>query len=79
MTEGTQSQHVSHEKAGSMPETFRTLLIAMDLTPISDRVVGRVALLPLAEGARLLLLHVVPKSLPIRAQRRAAESEPGLG
>lgn len=54
-----------------MPETFRALLIPMDLTPISDRVVGRVALLPLAEGARLMLLHVVPKSLPIRAQRRA--------
>lgn len=33
--------------------------------------VGRVALLPLAEEARLTLLHVVPKSLPPRAQRRA--------
>lgn len=50
---------------------FRSLLIPVDLSPASDRVIGRVALLPLAEGARLTLLHVVPKTLPPRAQRRA--------
>jgi len=54
-----------------MPRKFRSLLIPVDLAPASDRVVGRVALLPLAEEARLTLLHVVPKSLPPRAQRRA--------
>lgn len=54
-----------------MPRTFHSLLIPVDLSPASDRVVGRVALLPLAEEALLTLLHVVPKSLPPRAQRRA--------
>lgn len=54
-----------------MPRVFRSLLIPVDLSPASDRVVGRVARLPLAEEARLTLLHVVPKSLPPRDQRRA--------
>jgi nucleotide-binding universal stress UspA family protein len=52
------------------PERFRSLLVAVDLTPSSDRVVGRVALLPLAEDARVTLLHVVPRGLPPRDQRR---------
>jgi nucleotide-binding universal stress UspA family protein len=47
------------------------LLVPIDLTAISDRVLGRVALLPLADGARITLLHVVPKNLPVRAQERA--------
>lgn len=50
---------------------LRSLLVPVGLSPASDRVVGRVVLLPLAEGARLTLLHVVPKSMPPRAQRRA--------
>jgi nucleotide-binding universal stress UspA family protein len=50
---------------------FRALLVPVDLTPASDRILGRVALLPLAEGARVTLLHVVPSSLPAAAQRRA--------
>jgi len=52
-------------------ERFRSLLVPVDMTAISDRVLGRVALLPLAEGARVTLLHVVPKSLPVRAQESA--------
>lgn len=52
-------------------ERFRSLLVPVDLTAISDRVLGRVALLPLADGARVTLLHVVPKNLPVRAQERA--------
>lgn len=51
---------------------FASVLVPLDLTPSSDRVVGRVALLPLAEGARVTLLHVVPASLSVRDQRRAA-------
>jgi nucleotide-binding universal stress UspA family protein len=50
---------------------FRTLLVPVDLTPASDRVLGRLALLPLAPDARLTLLHVVPSHLPPEAQRRA--------
>jgi nucleotide-binding universal stress UspA family protein len=50
---------------------FRSLLVAIDLTPVSDRVLGRLARLPLAEDARVTLLHVVPGSLPVGEQRRA--------
>ncbi len=52
-------------------ERFHSLLVPLDLTAISDRVLGRVALLPLADGARVTLLHVVPQNLPVRAQERA--------
>lgn len=52
-------------------ERFRSLLVPIDLTAISDRVAGRVALLPLADEARVTLLHVIPKNLPVRARERA--------
>lgn len=50
---------------------LRSLLVAIDLSPSSDRVLGRIAQLPLDEGARLTLLHVVPRHLPMGARRRA--------
>ncbi|WP_437774751.1 universal stress protein [Sorangium sp. So ce1097] len=50
---------------------FRSLLVPVDLSPASDRVIGRIALLPLAEGARITLLHVLPEGLTFRAQERA--------
>src|SRR4029078_10126835 len=50
---------------------FRSLVVAVDLTAISDRVLARGALLPLTDGARLTLLHVVPESLPVPHRRRA--------
>jgi nucleotide-binding universal stress UspA family protein len=56
---------------GHPPARFRSLLIAVDLTAISDRVLARVAMLPLIDGARLTLLHVVPESLPVPHRRRA--------
>jgi nucleotide-binding universal stress UspA family protein len=56
---------------GSASKRFRSVLVPVDLTPYSDRVVGRVALLPLAEDARVTLLHVVPGSLPLADERRA--------
>lgn len=52
-------------------DRLRSLLVPIDLTAISDRVLGRVALLPLADGALVTLLHVVPRSLPGRARERA--------
>ncbi len=52
---------------------YRSLLVPLDLTPTSDRVLGRVSLLPLAKDARVTLLHVVP-SLPAR-QQQAAERD----
>lgn len=50
---------------------FQSLLVPVDLTPSSDRVLGRVSLLPLASGARVTLLHVVPGGLPLHDQRKA--------
>ena len=50
---------------------FRSVLIPIDFFASSQRVAERAALLPLTEGARLTLLHVVPKLLPREAQRRA--------
>lgn len=50
---------------------LRSLLVSVDFTAISDRVIARVALLPLDEGARVTLLHVVPDDLPPRALARA--------
>lgn len=50
---------------------FRCLLVPVDLTPSSDRVLGRVSRLPLADDAHVTLLHVVPSSIPVSEQRRA--------
>jgi nucleotide-binding universal stress UspA family protein len=50
------------------------LLVPVDLSPLSDRVVDRVALLPLAEACQITLLHVVPDGLA-PAARRAAERD----
>lgn len=53
------------------PPRFRSLLIALDLTAISDRVLRRAALLPLAHNAHLRVLHVVPQSLGRGARHQA--------
>jgi nucleotide-binding universal stress UspA family protein len=72
MTESMKKRSVSKEQPEARAtERFRSLLVPVDFTPISDRVLGRVALLPLADGARLTLLHIVPDDLPVRAQGRA--------
>jgi nucleotide-binding universal stress UspA family protein len=50
---------------------LRSLLVPIDLSPLTDRVLARLALLPLAPRARVTLGHTVPSSLAIGAQRRA--------
>jgi nucleotide-binding universal stress UspA family protein len=50
---------------------LRSLLVPIDLTPSSDRVLGRLAHLPLADHARITVLHVVPRGLTASEQRRA--------
>ncbi|HRN52175.1 MAG TPA: universal stress protein [Gemmatimonadaceae bacterium] len=50
---------------------FRSLLVPLDLSPLADRVLARVALLPFASRAKVTLLHVVPTSLSLSATRRA--------
>lgn len=52
-------------------EGLLSLLVAVDLTPSSDRVIGRLALLPIAPHARVTLLHIVPDTLSPGEQRSA--------
>ena len=51
--------------------TLHSLLVAVDMSPLSDRVVRRAASLPIAAGGTTTLLHVVPGRLPSRARRQA--------
>lgn len=71
MTEATTKRKAQRDTSESASGGFHSLLVPLDFTPVSDRVLGRVSLLPLADDARVTLLHVVPGSLPVRAQRRA--------
>lgn len=50
---------------------LQTLLVPIDLTPASDRVLGRLARLPLAQTALVTLVHVVPGGMHAREQRSA--------
>ena len=70
MPNRTRGSGATEEGTSRLPR-LGSLLVPLDLTPVSDRVVGRLARLPLAPGARITLLHVVPDSLPAGAQRRA--------
>ena len=62
---------VSDAQSNASAAGIRSLLVPVDLTPISDRVLGRVKRLPLAADARITLLHVVPDVLSARNQRSA--------
>jgi nucleotide-binding universal stress UspA family protein len=57
--------------SGTEAQALHSLLVPVDLTPASDRVLGRVARLPLTSEARVTLLHVVPGSLPPGERRKA--------
>lgn len=57
--------------AGRAPDPLRSLLVPIDLSPSSDRVLARVAMLPLAADATITVLHVVPAGLPVRDQQVA--------
>lgn len=56
----------------SDPESsrLRCVLVPVDLTPGSDRVLGRLSRLPLAADARITLLHVVPGGLLPRERKK---------
>lgn len=60
--------------APSPKAAFSSLLIPVDLSPLSDRVVGRALSLPIAPGGAITLLHLVPGSLSTR-ERREAEKD----
>lgn len=71
MSEQLDDESRPRTAAPKPPRPFRSLLVPLDFSPASDRVAGRVALLPLATGARLTLMHVVPRNLPTSARERA--------
>lgn len=56
------------------PRRLERLLLATDFSPGARRVERRLLLLPLAEAARLDLLHVVDGALDGRARRAAVEA-----
>lgn len=70
MNESLKRTLTSRSRAGAT-DPLRSLLVPVDLSAIADRVVGRVCRLPLADDARITLLHVVPGSLPHPEQGRA--------
>lgn len=70
MTESRKKSQIEQLKT-TQPSQLERVLIAVDLTSISDRVLNRVALLPLAPSALVTVLHVVPDDLPHVAQQRA--------
>jgi nucleotide-binding universal stress UspA family protein len=71
---------LNHSLGTHTPQAFRSLLVPIDLSPLSDRVAERAALLPLGESARITLLHVVPETLPRIDRRRAmADAKRVLG
>lgn len=72
MTASGNKGRVPGAPAGSESSPFGSVLVPVDLTPLADRVLARVALLPLADDARITLLHVVSERLPARDQRSAA-------
>lgn len=61
-----------HGRVAAAPwEPLRSLLVPVDLSPASDRLLGRTVLLPLAGDALITLLHVVPGSF-LGGPRRGA-------
>ncbi len=71
MTEATTKRKLPRAQDAEPSGAFHSLLVPVDLTAGSDRVLGRVSRLPLADGARVSLLHVVPGTLSASEQRRA--------
>jgi nucleotide-binding universal stress UspA family protein len=68
------AQKVSPDPAVPGSGAFRSVIAPLDLSPGSDRILGRLALLSLADDARVTLLHVVPGSLRPR-ERHGAERD----
>jgi nucleotide-binding universal stress UspA family protein len=50
---------------------IRSVLIPVDLSPLTELVLQRAAFLPLAPNARITLLHVLSEALPSAARERA--------
>jgi nucleotide-binding universal stress UspA family protein len=74
MNDDTTMKRRSRASSASAPQGLRSVLVPVDLTAVSDRVLGRLSLLSLAEDARVTLLHVVPGSIQ-PGDRPCAESD----
>jgi nucleotide-binding universal stress UspA family protein len=53
---------------------LKSVLVPIDLSSLSDRVVRRAVSLPIAAGGTITLLHVVPRRLRIRARGQAEKA-----
>lgn len=71
MREPARKRSIASEVAGRVSKPLLSLLVPIDLSPISDRVLARVARLPLASEATITVLHVVPAGLTVREQQKA--------
>lgn len=71
MKEAARKRGVSSDSGRPRLAPFHSLLVPIHLTPRSDRVLGRLSRLPLADDARVTILHVVPAGLSPREQRDA--------
>lgn len=78
MPKVTREHRARHGVERPTAHGFHSLLIPVDLSPATERILGRAALLPLAQNAQLTLLHVVPRLLPretrLRAERDAEKA-----
>jgi nucleotide-binding universal stress UspA family protein len=73
MTAKTRNPRLESVSPQRARQGFRSLLVAVDLTASSDRVLARLAQLPLADDARVTLLHVVPAGFNVAEQRSAEQ------
>lgn len=65
-------------RAGPRPRPIARLLAATDFSPRADAALERAARLPLAPGAALHVVHVLPASLPRKIRDRAEPEARGL-
>ncbi len=62
------------------PRPFRTLLVSTDFMDGSGAAIARALALPLTEGARIEILHVLPDLIPAKARAKAeARAREALG
>lgn len=79
MTSPSATRDTTSDSGVSASARFHSLLVPVDLTPASDRVLGRVSWLPIAPDARVTLLHVVPESLtPVEQQQAERDAHKAL-
>lgn len=64
---------IARDRVARSAAPLRSILVPLDFTPQSDRVLARVAQLSLAYDTRVTLLHVIPGHLALRATQKAMQ------